>query len=164
MACGASTTARWHPRTFTGAPGVHPQRRWYRTSLGHSQCPRPIGSTSHSSNPDSDIRSGILGIEFRLSTKALCSWSHHASSRAYWQRLSPLRGYGPFEVFRSIMLMPLSTSHFLFECRENGSKLVERLFSIRNQVALEFRVLAQFYRADLDSIMNPSSRHTKLFC
>jgi hypothetical protein len=50
------------------------------------------------------------------------------------------------------MLMPLSMSHFVLKRGNNGSELCQRLFSVRKQIAFEFRILDGFYRAVLDAV------------
>jgi hypothetical protein len=61
---------------------------------------RASDPTSHRPSPDTDLRSNVFGIEFRLSTKTLGSRSSQAST-TYDSPWLPLCGrYGLVEVFR----------------------------------------------------------------
>jgi RNA-directed DNA polymerase len=66
--------------------------------LGHSQCPGQTDPASHLASPDADLRSRLLGVEFRLPTEAIRSRSSPAGAGPYPDRLPSLRGHGSGQI------------------------------------------------------------------
>jgi hypothetical protein len=77
-----------------------PKPGWRSAKSRNSERDRPPDPTSHPASPRADFRPRILGVELRLPTKTSRSRCSEAGTILHPRRLSPMRRYGPLEVFR----------------------------------------------------------------
>lgn len=71
---------------------------WRQAIVRYPKSNRPFDPASHRTNPNSCVRSGFLGIELRVSTETLCSWSNQAGTPYHSSWLSLCRGHGSLQV------------------------------------------------------------------
>ena len=67
-------------RPATGTTRFHRQTRWRHSRARHSKLARPCDPNSHRFSPHTDLRSGLLRVEFRLPTLSLGSRCSQASA------------------------------------------------------------------------------------